>query len=67
MLSVQAGELYRVKEEYSYREGKVLRAGELHLVTHSYGQIMHTMSSGRLHTWYIYDFLSYAERVEEGS
>ena len=67
MLSVQAGELYRVKEEYSYMEGEVLRAGELHLVTHSYGWIMHTMSSGRLHTWYIYDFLSHVERAEERS
>ena len=66
MLSVQAGELYRVYCGACWA-GEVLRAGELHLVTHSYGQIMHTMSSGRLRTWYIYDFLSCAERVEEGS
>ncbi len=65
MLSVQEGELYRVDQEYAYMEGEVLRAGEVHLVTHSYGHIMHTMCHGRLYTWYIYDFLSHAERVEE--
>lgn len=65
MLSVQAGDLYRLDQEFSYMEGEVLRGGDLHLVTRADGRIVYTMRGGKHYTWYAEDFISCAERVEE--
>ena len=67
MLNPPEGELYRVEQGINYMEGEILHAGDLHLVTRSNGHIINTMCEGALHTWYADDFLSCAERVEEGS
>ena len=68
MLSVQAGELYRVKSELAFSPAnRTVHAGDLHLVTSESLLVITTLCKGAVFTWYINDFLSGAERVEEGS
>lgn len=64
MSEVRAGDLYRINQEFVFAEGSPLYEGTLHLVHEARGSLVHTLSNGRKHTWYVDDFLSFAERVE---
>lgn len=66
MLSVQAGDLYRVKSELAHCDAnRTVHAGDLHLVTAASLLVITTLCKGAVFTWYINDLLNGAERVGE--